>query len=152
MNSLRWVTTVVCFVFLLSSVLIPFASADWTMFRSDPTHIGVGAGNPVLNDTLIWNFTTGGGFSSPTVENGVVYVGSRDNKIYALNATKGNQLWNYTTGNQIVSSPTIVNKVVYVGSRDDNVYALNATNGAKIWSYTTGGGVDSSPAVFGGIV
>ena len=54
--------------------------------------------------------------SSPAVANGVVYVGSDDNNVYALNATTGAKLWSYTTGGDVVSSPAVVNGVVYVGS------------------------------------
>jgi len=56
-------------------------------------------------------------------------------------------LWNYTTGNYVVSSPAVVNGKVYVGSWDGNVYCLDALAGACIWNYTTGGMVGSSPAV-----
>ena len=90
--------------------------------------------------------------SSPAVANGVVYVGSDDNKVYALNAATGIKIWSYSTGGSVVSSPAVVNGVVYVGSEDDNVYALNAATGVKIWSYETGDEVDSSPAVVNGIV
>ena len=33
--------------------------------------------------------------SSPTVAGGVVYVGSDDNQVYALNASDGGKLWSY---------------------------------------------------------
>jgi PGF-CTERM protein len=55
---------------------------------------------------------------------GVVYVGSADNNTYALNATTGALVWNYTTGSFVVSSPAVSNGVVYVGSFDHNVYAI----------------------------
>ena len=35
--------------------------------------------------------------SSPAVANGVVYVGSDDGNVYALNAATGAELWSYTT-------------------------------------------------------
>ena len=39
---------------------------------------------------VLWTATTGGAVdSSPAVANGVVYVGSDDDKVYALNATTG---------------------------------------------------------------
>ena len=68
--------------------------------------------------------------SSPAVANGVVYVGSDDDNVYALNASTGALLWSYTTGNDVYSSPAVANGVVYVGSDDGNVYALNANTGA----------------------
>ena len=64
-----------------------------------------------------------------------------------MNATTGEQIWNYTTGSSIESSPTVVGGDVYVGSEDGNLYCLNAITGDWIWNYTTKGGIDSSPAV-----
>ena len=59
MNRLRVVAVAVCMIFLFSLVLIPFANADWIMFRSDPSHSGVGTGNPTLTPTLLWKYTDG---------------------------------------------------------------------------------------------
>jgi outer membrane protein assembly factor BamB len=62
--------------------------------------------------------------SSPAVANGVVYVGSEDGNMYALNAATGAKEWSYTTGNSVISSPAVANGVVYVGSNDQRVYAF----------------------------
>jgi len=91
--------------------------------------------------------------SSPAVADNVVYVGSNDGNVYALNATTGAFIWNYTTGNSVFSSAAVADGIVYVGSNDGNVYALNATTGIQVWVYTTGGPVEwSSPAVVCGVV
>ena len=82
----------------------------------------------------------------------MVYVGSDDHDVYALNAGTGALLWKYSTGNAVVSSPAVANEVVYVGSFDNKVYALNAATGALLWKYTTGYDVYSSPAVANGVV
>ena len=75
--------------------------------------------------TLLWSYATGGYvLSSPAVANGVVYVGSRDYKLYALKAKTGVPLWSYATGGQVDSSPAVANGVVYVGSGDGKVYAF----------------------------
>ena len=101
---------------------------------------------------LKWRYTTGlNVFSSPAVANGVVYVGSEDGHLYALNAKTGAKLWSYAT-NFVDSSPAVANGVVYFGSTDDNVYALNASTGAKLWSFATSDIVTSSPAVANGVV
>ena len=60
------------------------------------------------------------------VVGGVVYVGSEDYRVYALNAASGVQVWNYTTGGAVFSSPAVAAGVVYIGSDDHRVYALNA--------------------------
>jgi len=90
--------------------------------------------------------------------NGIVYVGSQDGSLYALNDTNGAKLWNYAVNAAVhiypfpTSSPAVVKGVVYVGSYNGNVYALNASSGAKLWNYTTGGMVLSSPAVANGVL
>jgi glucose dehydrogenase len=60
----------------------------------------------------------------------VVYVGSLDGNVYALNARTGARLWSFTTGSRVISSPAVANGVVYVGSDDNNVYAFDHTGGA----------------------
>jgi len=68
-------------------------------------------------------------FSSPIVANGVVYIGSQDKKLYALDAETGSVLWSYTTGQPIDSSPTVINGMLYVGSWDGKVYAFGLPSG-----------------------
>ena len=59
-----------------------------------------------------------------------------------------NILWDYATGESILSSPAVSDGKVYIGSNDDKVYCLDATTGTQIWNYTTGYDVYfSSPAV-----
>ncbi|MEM4389458.1 MAG: right-handed parallel beta-helix repeat-containing protein [Candidatus Micrarchaeia archaeon] len=137
---------------------MPFSSEprnerEWPMFRRFLNHTGwTNSSAPNTNATL-WVYNTGGQVeSSPAVADGIVYVGSYDNKTYALNATTGELIWSYMTGGPVYSSPAVADGKVYVGSWDKNVYALNASTGGLIWKYTTGDIVDSSPAVADGKV
>jgi outer membrane protein assembly factor BamB len=82
----------------------------------------------------------------------MLYIGSEDWNLYALNATTGAFVWSYAAGYPVFSSPAVANGVVYVGCDNHNTYALNATTGAFVWSYTIGGQVLSSPAVANGVV
>jgi serine/threonine-protein kinase len=90
--------------------------------------------------------------SSPAVVGGVVYVGSIDHNVYALDAQSGQKKWAFQTGFLVVSSPAVADGVVYVGSFDHNVYGLDAQSGQKKWAFQTGDIVHSSPAVAGGMV
>jgi outer membrane protein assembly factor BamB len=92
------------------------------------------------------------GGSSAAVVKGVVYVGSNDRNVYALNAATGAKLWSFTTGNEVYSSPALAHNVVYVGSENGDVYALNAASGANLWSFHTGNQVFASPVVVNGVV
>ena len=69
---------------------------------------------------------TGGDIdSSPTVANGVIYVGSYDGKIYAFDAKTGTDLWSFATGARITSSPIVLDGILYVGSTDHTLYAFH---------------------------
>ena len=50
------------------------------------------------------------------MSDGVVYVGSVDHHVYALDAETGELLWRYETGAGVFSSPAVSDGVVYVGS------------------------------------
>jgi eukaryotic-like serine/threonine-protein kinase len=103
--------------------------------------------------TLVWRFTAGAGIGSrPTISTGVVYFGSDDYNVYAVDARHGTKIWNFPTGGPVESSPAVVDGVVYIGSEDYNVYAVDARHGTKIWNFPTGGPVESSPAVVDGVV
>jgi len=74
---------------------------------------------------LLWSAPTGFTIdSSPAVANGVVYVGSYDNYVYAFDAATGQLIWRAPTGFYVESSPAVANGVVYVGSDDGNLYAF----------------------------
>jgi len=142
------------------SAQIPFTvQTDWAQFRYGPRHSGYNPFENVLSPANVsglgqtWTATTGSYIeSSPAVANGVVYVGSWDNKLYAFNAGSGATLWTATTGFIILSSPAVANGVVYVGSYDSNLYAFNAASGAPLWTAATGDWIYSSPAVANGVV
>jgi outer membrane protein assembly factor BamB len=67
--------------------------------------------------------------SSPAVAAGVVYFGSGDNHVYALDAQSGELKWKFKTGDVVHASPAVSGGVVYIGSWDRNLYALDAKTG-----------------------
>ena len=91
-------------------------------------------------------------FSLTALANGVLYVGSNDNKVYALNAYTGEIKWHHGTWNFVSSAPTVANGVVYVESDDGNFYALNAATGALLWQYKVSTYAASAPTVANGLV
>jgi len=87
-------------------------------------------------------------FSPAIGSDGTVYIGSWDNKLYAINGKSGVKLWEFETGSFVMSSPAIGSDgTVYVGSRDKKLYAINGKSGVKLWEFETGHWVRSSPAI-----
>jgi len=99
---------------------------DWPAFGYDSRRAGATISRgPKEGAALLWVFETGDTvFSSPAVAEGVVYVGSSDRSIYALNANSGELLWKFETGDTIFSSPAVAEGVVYVGSYDNHMYTI----------------------------
>ena len=99
--------------------------------------------------SMDWNASTNGViFSSPALaSDGTIYVGSNDNKLYAINPD-GTTKWSFTTGNWVDSTPAVgPDGVIYVGSWDNKVYAIDPGSGTKIWEYETNSNVIASPAI-----
>ena len=105
--------------------------------------------DPTKHGRFIWKFETGGFVSSsPAIgSGGTAYIGSEDNKLYALNGKSGVKLWEFETGGDVGSSPVIGSDgTVYVGSYDKKLYALSGKSGLKLWEFETGHYVHSYPA------
>ncbi len=91
-------------------------------------------------------------YSSPAVENDIVYIGCDDSYLYAIHTTNGTVKWQTNLGAQVQSSPAVADGIVYVGDANDRLYAVHADNGTIKWNYLTGGDITSSPAVADGHV
>jgi outer membrane protein assembly factor BamB len=136
-------------------------ASNWSMWRSDPQHSSTAPTGPA-NLSLSWKFPTNGSvITSPTVVNGILYVGSQDKNIYAVGAWSGELIWKFTTQGAVESSVAVVNGRVYTGGDDGNVYCLDAYTGALIWHTFINGNLPftyntivmkSSPAVADGKV
>jgi eukaryotic-like serine/threonine-protein kinase len=98
--------------------------------------------------------------SSPALAGGVVYFGSGDGNVYALEAASGELRWKFHTGNVVHASPAIAAGTLYVGSWDSYFYALDAATGKQRWRFKTGEdpaihnqeGIQSSAVVANGMV
>ena len=112
-----------------------------------------GDGRRWQSPSPLWQFSAGGPVvPAPTVSDGVVFAGSDDHQVYALDGSTGALLWSFTTADAVRSSPTISAGVVYVGSNDNHLYALDAASGELRWKVDTGDLVEYQPAVSDGMV
>jgi outer membrane protein assembly factor BamB len=125
---------------VLAAALLPAASAQ-TMFRGNPAHTGVyGAAGPRQLQGVKWAFHTGGPVvSSPTVVDGVAYVGSDDMHLYAVDVATGKKKWKFKTGGIVRSTPAVDRGSIYFGSYDGVFYALDAATGQLQWKFATPG-------------
>ncbi len=97
--------------------------------------------------TPVWAFQTGkpdGGFScTPLVADGIMYISSPGNRVFALNAATGEQLWHYyyplpkTLG--LIYGPVnrglaLASGLVFMGTLDNHLVALDSHTGKEVWN------------------
>src|SRR5690348_1358435 len=142
------------------------ASSDGTLWAYPADGCG-----QALCTTPLWNSVNLGQIiDSPTVANGVVYVGSQtsfnsnNGKLDAFSASGcGRQvcppMWQGVAGKDaiLMSSPTVAGGLVYVGAFDGRLYAFNVSGcgSAKcppVWRAATNGSIESTPTVVGGVL
>jgi outer membrane protein assembly factor BamB len=85
--------------------------------------------------------------SSPAVADSVVYVGSRNGKMYAFDADDGDAIWVTDLGSEIMSSPMYYDNKIFVGTWGEIFYCLDANNGNIKAFIGLDGGILNSPAV-----
>lgn len=81
------------------------------------------------------------------IDEGVIYVGSYDNNLYALNQANGQFLWKFPTNDSIASTPATFDEDIFITSADHHLYSINKRTGELNWRHKTNGPIYSSPTV-----
>jgi outer membrane protein assembly factor BamB len=102
----------------------------------------------LLSDLLV--------LSWPVVADGVVYAGSLDGALYAIDAASGAQRWRFETGAiGSVAAPVVADGVVFAGAQDGLLFAASTASGEERWRVELGPGSVANlplPAVADGVV
>jgi outer membrane protein assembly factor BamB len=82
---------------------------------------------------------------------GVVYVGSNDKNMYALDAQNGALKGKFAMAGPVISYPAFYrNYVIIAGGQDDNsINVLDRATLKPIFKYKTYGKIEADPVVFG---
>lgn len=127
----------------------------WPMFGYDRTRSASSQTTGIASSPrLRWRFSTEGTVeSSPAVVGGVVYEGTFNLGLMAVDADTGGLRWHFPVGGLLRGSPAVEGGVVYFGADDDRFYAVDADSGQQLWVFELGrGGEQSSAAVVDGTV
>ena len=116
------------------------------MFRGNVEATGVAAGGLPVKLELLWTFSAAeGGFeSTAAIVGGVVYIGSTDGNLYAIDLATGKKRWQFSTPLGFTASAAVQGGRVYIGDSDGTFYCIDAATGRKFWDYKTDGEIDSS--------
>lgn len=137
--------------------------ASGAVVAQDGTVYACGGGSVYAfnsSGTQLWQSAAGTASSlTPGLSSaGILYVGTSNGKINAINAANGALLWSYQTGANpaypngpqygVLTAPVIgSDSTVYVGAVDGKMYALKS-DGALLWAYPTSLSIaENSPAI-----
>lgn len=81
-----------------------------------------------------WDFF----LSSPVVGGGLVYFGSGNGRVYALDRETGRERWNVQTGEVVHASPALAHGKLYFGGWDGVLHCVDAATGEGRWRFQTG--------------
>ena len=124
----------------------------WTQFRGSAALLGTSQATLPSQLKVLWTYEAGDAIdSSAAIVDGVVFVGSADGHLHAVNLADGKARWKYKASADGIgeSSPAVANGLVYVGDLSGTVHAVDAATGKAVWTFKTGGEVKSSPVVAG---
>ena len=88
-----------------------------------------------LEGKELWRFKAGDTMVKVLAHDGIVYFGSEDRYLYALNAETGKEIWKFRTGGDVYDEAKIFGNLVCFGSWDCNYYALDRFTGKEVWRF-----------------
>jgi len=157
---------------------VSIGATDWPAYEHGPAHSSTQVGDTAITTSNAaallreWTFTAGPATAhgqpgpafdaSPTVVNGVVYIGSRTGQFYALNATTGAVLWHRqldygsnTTcpakgivGTATVAADPVTGALTVYAPGAHSLYALSAATGAIVWKRSIGPATTAGEATY----
>ena len=121
------------------------------MYRYSPSHTGYSIANGPEKNNLLWSvFLSDPITGSASVADGMVFVGTTGGRLYALEMTSGEIVWNFSAGSSISSSPAVEGGIIVFGTQEPGkIYALDEYTGIVRWTYEISEGkpVSSSPTI-----
>ncbi len=95
--------------------------------------------------------------NSPTIANGVAYVGGFDHKLHAVDISTGKKLWTFDGASAgYDTNPVVINGLVYLGNRDGYFYAIyaqeNPNRGQLAWKFQADAPIHFSAAYKNGVI
>jgi eukaryotic-like serine/threonine-protein kinase len=86
------------------------------------------------NNAVEWKFQTGGNiYATPVIDDGIIYIGSVDSCLYAINAGTHEQVWKYHTTNEIRTTVAIYDSILCFASGEKLIGLSKSGN--LLWEF-----------------
>ena len=128
-------------LFFFAALVFAHPALAQSTFHGNNARTGIyDSPGPTKLSGVKWTFKTNAPIvSSPAISGGVVFIGSLDGSLYALDQETGQQKWKTDPTDSIASSPAVADGIVYYLSYDRGLYAVAADTGVMKWLFATSG-------------
>jgi outer membrane protein assembly factor BamB len=144
---------------------------EWFYPRSESKFIGSVVGSPVMGEDTLYvctsdgnvyaldavngeekgeEFDTGGKiWTSPALEDGVIYVSNYEKRLFALSSQDLSPVWSKPTELPAAAASSLVaaGNDIFFGTFDNQLYAVDGTNGNVKWTFSGGNWFWATPLV-----
>jgi outer membrane protein assembly factor BamB len=113
----------------------PTPFPDVTSYRTDPERSGIQPGpGPSGDPVLIWSVKAAGPIQfNPVLASGILYVGSDDGHLYALDAATGAERWAFDAKVAVRGSAVVEAGLIAVTDADAVLHVVDAATGRQRW-------------------
>ncbi len=134
---------------------------DWPYYRHDACRSARASGAVKLPADKGWQQRLSGTLTPAAAAAGLVFTGSSDGRLWALDAGSGKIVWTYLCGSEVKVTPTYWRGRLFAGSADGWVHCLEAKTGSLVWRFQAApetrfvsakGRLNSMWPVLGGVV
>ncbi len=103
---------------------------------------------------LVWSYKAEGPIrTGPAVLDGVAYVASHDEWLYAVDIRNGERLWRFPANSPIISAPAVSSGHIYFGTQAGELFCIKAPvngevpAGHLVWRFKANAPITGSPLV-----
>ncbi len=85
---------------------------------------------------FVWSYRAGARFdAAPRIQDGIVYAGCDDGKLYVFDLASGKLRWKYDAQEEVGTTPIVVGDLVLFMTLQDTLVAVDAKTGAWKWHH-----------------
>jgi eukaryotic-like serine/threonine-protein kinase len=133
----------------ITSSPIPMPDQYIVLFRANPQRTGVYSFPAMRTQPEVkWQTKVSNTWlMPPLLADGILYTGSGDGVLYAVDAETGEQLWSDPSFGQLESTGAIAGDTIITAGYNQLVKAMDRITGEERWTYTTEYGVQGAPLI-----